>query len=290
MKYYKNISYMYFIWFLLIILCILTIFIIMDGVKKLNIETFKSDYSDYKSIDRIHVDDKFAYCIGGLAMCKTGVPIKGGIYANGNTYKSYCDDGSNMICKNGLNNLDVCGNSFLWRTPNYTPVLFSKTYQGFTEPTSYIPAVINNDSINFYDVDSHIIDTINKCDILGINTNNCKQALKMKNNLADRTTHLSGTDEYNANKINDLTGYTVESDIDIGTFNSSYTEKTPESNGKSGMYPNLPCIADYGAMPGDNVCNGEVGLIQDNTLVCPYYKPICNYRCDSTFGSCDYSK
>ena len=57
------------------------------------------------------------------------------------------------------------------------------------------------------------------------------------------------------------------------------------------MYPGLPCIADYGASEGDNICNGEVGLIKDQSLVCPYYKPICNgYRCGSKFGKCTYSK
>ncbi len=280
--------------FILILLIIFTITIlsifIMGFYRKIKIEPFKSDYSDYKTIDRIQVDDKFAYCIGGSAMCKTGVPIKGGVYANGDTYKSNCDDGSTMICKNELSNLDVCGNSYLWRTSNYTPILFSKTYQGFTEPTAYIPAVINNNSIMFYDIDSSVIDTINKCEILGSNATNCKQALKM-NFEVDENPYRSGTDEYNAKKINNENKYILP-DIDIGTFkNSSYTEKIPQSNGKSGMYPSLPCIADYGAMPGDNVCNGEVGLIQDDTLVCPYYKPICRgYRCDSKFGSCDYSK
>jgi hypothetical protein len=277
------------------ILVLLSIFTILTILFIINVfyrkETFKSDYSDYKHIDRIEVDDKFAYCIGGSALCKTGVPIKGGVYANGDTYKSYCDDGSTMICNNELTNLDVCGNSYVWQTStNYTPILFSKTYKGFTEPTSYIPAIINNNSINFYDKNSNVIDTINKCDILGSKITNCKQALKMKFEVNEKP-YWSGTDEYDAKKINQGINYNIEPDI-IGTFqNKSYTEHTPQSNGKSGMYKSLPCIADYGAMPGDNVCNGEVGLIQDNTLVCPYYKPICKgYRCDSTFGSCDYSK
>ena len=275
--------------FILTVITIFTSLIIVDGLYKIK-ETFKSDYSDYKQIDRIHIDDKFAYCIGGSSICKTGVPIKGGIYANGNTYKSYCDDGSNMVCNNpALSNLDICGNSYIWRTPNYVPILFSQTYQGFTEPTSYIPAVINNNSINFYDHDSNIIDTINKCDILGSNTTNCKKALNTHFSLPN-TKHVSGTDEYDANKINNTTGYNTDPSI-VGTFDiGSYTEKPPVSNGTSGMFPNLPCIADYGSMPGDNVCNGEIGLIQDDTLVCPYYKPICKgYRCDSIPGSCEYS-
>ena len=282
MKYYKNISYMY-IFILLIILTGLTVLIIMNGVSR-KLETFKSDYSDYKTIDRIKVDDNFAYCIGAVPTCKTGVPIKGGVYTNGNTYKSHCDDGSNMICNNLISkNLDVCGNSYLWQTPNNVPLLFSQTYQGFTEPTSYIPAVINNNSINFYDITNNITDTINKCDILGSDMNNCKKALKIPFVNAD-------TKNNDVNAFNNTVGYNSDPSI-IGSFDTySYTEKIPQSNGKSGMYPNLPCVSDYGGLPGDNICNGEIGLIQDDTLVCPYYKPICKgYRCGPTFGNCDYS-
>lgn len=282
-----------YIFILLIILTGLTILIIMNGLCR-KLETFKSDYSDYNSIDRIKVDDKFAYCMGAFPTCKTGAPIKGdiytngnsgapikgGIYTNGNTYKSICDDGSNMVCNNFVStNLDICGNSYLWQSPNNKPVLFSQIYQGFTEPTSYIPAVINNNSINFYDIDNNIIDTINKCDILGLDSNNCKNALKIPFMNAD-------TKNNDVNAFNNTLGYNDPKVI--GSFDvSSYTQTTPQSNGTSGMYPNLPCIADYGAFPGDNVCNGEIGLIQDNTLICPYYKPICSgYRCDSTFGKC----
>jgi len=44
-------------------------------------------------------------------------------------------------------------------------------------------------------------------------------------------------------------------------------------------------------LPGDNLCNGEFGLLKDKSLVCPYYKPICKgFSCGSNFGTCDYSK
>jgi hypothetical protein len=139
-------------------------------------------------------------------------------------------------------------------------------------------------------MNNNVIDTINKCDILGLDTNNCKKALNMKNNLADPKKYVSGKEVYDGNALNNDAGYINDPNV-IGTFDiGSYTEKKIKSSGKSGMYPNLPCIADYGALPGDNVCNGEVGLIQDQTLVCPYYKPICkDYRCGPTFGNCDYS-
>jgi len=260
---------------LLILILILIILILVILNFK---EEFKSDYSDYTDIDRIKVDDKYAYCIGASPRCETGAPVKGGIYNGGTTYRSTCDDGSNMICSNFLSSIDI-SNEYTWKTPNNTPILFSNIYKGFTKPTSYIPAIINNNMINFYGANNNVIDSIDKCSILGINMNNCKKALNIPFKNADISS--------NVNAFNDKTGYNTDPEV-IGNFIPSYTEIAPVSEGKSGMYPNLPCIADYGANIGDNVCNGEVGMIQDNTLVCPYYKPICNYRCGSTFGTCDY--
>jgi len=287
------------LYYVLIIIVILFIFLFIK-----NKEQFKSDYSDYKSIDRIKIHnfdyavtqnqnakDTFAYCIGAKPRCETGVPIKIGVYQNGNTYKSTCDDGSNMICKNFMSSTD----SNVWTSPSNTKIIFSDTYKGFTEPTSYVPAVINNNLINFYDKNNNIIETIEKCSILGSEKNNCNKVLNIPFPFADTKTSISYnytfgetnvSGVYDPNAFNASSGY-IEQDIpDIGTF-TSYTEKTPKSNGKSGMYSTLPCIADYGSQPGDNICNGEIGLIQDNTLVCPYYKPICQgYRCDSNFGKC----
>jgi hypothetical protein len=259
-------------WLILILILIVLVTLLFNFK-----EGYKSDYSDYKAIDRIKVDDKYAYCIGAVPKCETGAPISGGIYSGGNTYKSVCDDGSNMICPNFFSK----DSSNIWKTPNNTPIKFSDIYKGFTEPTSYIPAVINDNIINFYD-NNNIIDTINKCSILGLETNNCNKALNIPFMNAD-------TSNNDINAFNDKTGYTTDPKI-IGNFISSNTEIAPVSEGTSEMYSNLPCIADYGTNIGDNVCNGEIGLIQDQTLICPYYKPICDYRCGSTFGTCSYSK
>jgi len=259
---------------------IISLILIILGISICFKENFKSDYSDYNVIDRIKVDDKYAYCIGSTPVCETGLPIKGGIYNNGTTYKSKCDDGSNMICNNFISKQNIDN---VWKTPNNTPIMFSQIYKGFTEPTSYIPAVINNNVINFFGPKNDIIDSVDKCSLLGIDTNNCKKALNIPFVYAD-------TSNNDVNTFNNITGYNTDPTI-IGNFSSSYTEKPLISEGKSGMYEKLPCIADYGHLAGDNVCNGEIGLIQDQTLVCPYYKPICGgYRCGSKFGTCTYSK
>jgi hypothetical protein len=274
-------------------------------------EHFKSDYSDYTSIDRIKIekdskyildktnqysfdkhtsDDMYAYCIGGKPTCLTGSPMKSGTYGNGTSYRSICDDGSNIICNNvissNVNATDICDN-FIWTTPNNIPILFSNIYKGFTTPTNYIPAVINNNSINLYDKNDNIIDTIDKCSVLGVNENICKKALSIPFPITNENPRVSGTDKYDAGAINKEVGYVQDLAPVSSSLPASYTQFVAKSNGKSGMYPSFPCIADYGASPGDNVCNGEIGLIQDNTLICPYHKPICSgYRCDSKFGTC----
>lgn len=298
-----------YIWILLLIISIVLILLVYHNTK--SNEHFKSDYSDYTSIDRIKIendsnyildkynrytldkhtsDDMFAYCIGGKPTCLTGGPMKAGIYGNGITYRSICDDGSNIICNNSISSNvktnDICDN-FIWTTPNNTPILFSNIYKGFTSPTNYIPAVINNNSINFYDKNDNIIDTIDKCSVLGVNENSCKQSLNIPFALANEKTYISGDDKYDPRAINKEAGYIQDLPPVSSSLPASYTQNVPKGDGKSGMYPSFPCIADYGASPGDNVCNGEIGLIQDNTLICPYDKPICSgYRCDSKFGTC----
>ena len=303
-------------WILLLIVIIFIVLLLLIYNNK-SIEKFKSDYSDYTSIDRIKIendpnyildkynrysfdkhtsDDMHAYCIGGTPQCQTGSPIKTGIYGNGNTYRSICDDGSNIVCNNVISSniktidSDICDN-FIWTTANNIPILFSNIYKGFTAPTNYTPAVINNNSINFYDKNDNIIDTIDKCSVLGVNENKCKKALSIPFPLADEGPYISGSDKYDPAAINKEVGYIQYRAPVSSSLPASYTQIIPKGNGTSGMYPSFPCIADYGASLGDNVCNGEIGLIQDNTLICPYHKPICSgYRCDSKFGTCVTSR
>ena len=308
--------------FIVVILIVIILFLYKNN------ESFKVDYSDYNHIDRIKVNDNiihtldkknelitsytnveedlFGYCIGATPTCETGGPIKVGVYQNGITYRSICDDGSNMVCNNFVSNNfdtiynnDISDNSYVWKTPNNTQMFFSKTYRGFTEPTSYINVGLDNNIINLYDREHNILDTVDKCSFVGPNKDLCKKTSNIPFLFADNKTYISrnhiygNLDEsseintYDANKINEI-GYN-STPTEIGSFISSYTKVTPQinENGRSGIFPGLPCIADYGSSPGDNVCNGEIGLIQDNSLICPYYKPICNgYRCGSKLGKC----
>jgi|LauGreSBDMM110SN_4_FD.fasta_scaffold96844_2 hypothetical protein len=284
---------------MLIILIIL--FILLIVILALVKFTFKFEgFNDFSHIDRIQTSDqKFGYCIGGSVSCTTGAPILIGNYNGGNTYKSSCDDGSNMVCNNTLaTNFDVVLNSngdYIWRTAHNSEIDFSSTYKGFTTSISYIPAILNDDKLVFYDSNNTVLDTIDKCSIL--NVVDQQSCYKSTGTLPNKSKNLITT--YYDQSSNDLNSLGYNSDPKkIGQFIPSYTEPQSES---AGNYSNLPCIADYSplsggnhdysAMPGDNICNGEFGLLQDKSLVCPYYKPICKgYSCGSNFGTCDYSK
>jgi hypothetical protein len=263
--------------------------------------TFKEGFNDFSTIDRIQTpDQKYGYCIGGKVSCTTGAPILIGNYNGGNTYKSSCDDGSNMVCNNTLStNFDVILNSngdHIWRTAHNSEIDFSSTYKGFTTSISYIPAIINDDKLVFYDSNNTILDTIDKCSIL--NAADQQSCYKSTGTLPNKSKNLITTYyDQSSNDLNSL-GYNTDPKK-IGQFVPSYTEPVKENN--AGNYPNLPCIADYSplsgethdysAMAGDNLCNGQFGLLQDKSLVCPYYKPICKgFSCGSNFGTCDYSK
>jgi hypothetical protein len=280
---------MLLILFIILVVVLVILFVLFSFLKrylKKFHETFKSDYSDYNKIDRIMVDDKYGYCLGASLGCVTGAPIKIGLYGNGNgdTYKSQCDDGSLMVCNNFVsNNFDTVGDNYVWKTPKNNPILFSKMYKGFTEPTPYIPAIINNDLINFYDKNNKIIETINKCSLLGINENKCKSATNIPFSFAD-------TSNNDINAFNDETGYNIDPNT-IGSFDQTSKPNTLLSSEFIPNYSALQCIADYGTNPGTNMCNGEIGLLDDTSLICPYYKPICDsYRCGSTLGTCVEAK
>jgi hypothetical protein len=276
----------------------LLLFIFVINFGKGTSELFK-EYSD--RIERIQTPDKnFAYCIGGTVSC-SGKPRIIGNYNGGNTYDSTCNDGSYMVCNNTLaNNFDTNLNengNYVWRTAHNSEIEFSTTYKGFTTPISYIPALINDKNLVFYDSKNNILDTIDKCSIL--NVDDQQLCYKTTGTLPNKDKNLITTYyDQSSNHLNSI-GYNTDPK-QIGKFVPSYTE-TVEENNSMGNYPNLPCVADYSplsgtshdysSMAGDNLCNGQFGLLKDKSLVCPYYKPICKgFSCGTNFGTCDYSK
>ena len=210
-------------------------------------EGFKSDYSDYTTIDRISTpDNKYAYCIAGNVTCPSGNIVKiGDSYTGGTTYNYICDDISKtpVECKNNFQ-YNLSGSQLYWETPDAREIAFpfSDEYKGFTVPYSYIPVKINGNYIDFYDISKNVIDNINKCKMLK-----------------------------------------TESDTDKCL---SYLNKST-SSGTSTSTDDISCIADFDTQLNDPLCCGQPGTLKSTNFVCPSNKPTCgNFLCGSKYGTC----
>jgi hypothetical protein len=259
---------------LILIILILIILIILIIINFNFNETFLSDYSDYNKIDRIKVGTNYAYCIGGNITCPSNMTKLNDDYNGGKTYS--CE--SPMTCNNFTlsTNLDISGEKYLWNTPTpkSIPLPFSTIYKGFTypTPTPYIPIKLEGNYFSIYDNDSSntLLDTMNKCSIIN-DTYRCEMA-----------THSLD------NSFGDASFVTTQLDKDISNI---YQEQYPILSNLSDTkndFINKGCIADYGSNIGDNLCDGTMGLIKDTAYVCPRYKPICDYKCGSELGQCNY--
>jgi hypothetical protein len=50
---------------------------------------------------------------------------------------------------------------------------------------------------------------------------------------------------------------------------------------------NIKCVADNGSVPGNNLCCGQEGVLQDTKYICPSEYPNCEgYVCGETWGKC----
>jgi len=133
-------------------------------------EGFKSDYSDYNTIDRIKTanDNEYAYCLAGNVTCSTGkIQNLKDDYKGGQTYSYLCDDKSRVECRGNFQ-YKMNPSQLDWKTPTSReiPFNFSDTYKGFTVPYSYVPVDINDKYMNFYDKDKNVLDSMNKCNML----------------------------------------------------------------------------------------------------------------------------
>jgi len=266
-----------------IIIIIIILFIFIFYTK----EGFLPDFSDYTTIDRIKtIDNSYAYCIGGNISCNSGTtqPITTG-YTGGLTYSYLCagaDTGANneyAVCKNfidlnyGTLEKDSVG-QYKWYTPNKSYFPFSDIYRGFTVPTpSNINVDISINNLEFYDNNHVLVDTMNKCDFLNSTEDKYKCRLTWDTPLTYDTTPFGLPD--------------ITTDVDMTNLDKTTNAPVIYNNDFMTTNKGLSCMSDYGTMIGDNICNGEFGLVKDTNMVCPYNKPICNgYRCGSELGSC----
>ena len=245
-----------------IYICLIIIFIlsIIYFTKR---EGFKSDYSDYTTIDRVKVPKGYAYCLAGNVTCPTGTltQIKDN-YSGGNTYNYLCDNSGTFAECQGNFQYNMNGKQLNWKTPTAREISFpfSDEYKGFTIPYSYVPVDLNGNYMDFYDASSNVLDNIHKCDMLLTDslTDQCKSALTpVVTPIVNCSTCSSSSD-------------------------SSASSSTPDGTGQK-------CVANYGANTGDPLCCGQTGVLQkwSSEYVCPSSAPTCTgYSCGNTYGKC----
>lgn len=231
---------------ILLVLLIITIL----GLFYFNKEGFKSDYSDFTTIDRIKTDDgKYQYCVAGEVTCSSGnlTKISDG-YNGGITYDASCSDGTTTDCSGNFVQ-HLTGESLQkWTTPTALGINFPFSTHGFTIPYSYIPIDISGIYIDFYDENGNLLDNMHKCDMLPTQyyADQCHAAITPKTDTS-----------------------------------TTKTDTTKTTKGK--------CIADYGTNIGDSLCCGQKGVLQKyaSDYVCPKSTPTCsNFVCGESYGTC----
>jgi hypothetical protein len=251
----------------LFVLIIIPIIFEITGYKEMM--TDYVNFSDYNTIDRIQVNNTgsspaYSYCVGGTVKCPNSnsalIDVSNTDYKDGKTYKSTCNDGSDVICTDNLFNSVVSYNLPYYTLPGGTSFPLSTKNKGFTEAYGYVPVGFDSsNNINIYNDSKTIMERIHKCNLLSNDyQSNCYNKFFMGN----------------TNSSNNNTTSTTTSNIADST--------------KCGTSDKIPCLADYGTNVGESLCCGQTGVLQNTKYVCPSTRPKCaNFKCGSQFGNCE---
>jgi len=263
---------------------IILICVVLGSLLFFKKEGFKSDYSDYKTIDRvINTSNRYAYCIAGEVRCPANTVPKVlnddyTISGKGTTYELLCDDMSgnkttipvecsgNYIHKLSQNykmsNQNINTGDLNWTTPTARQIhfQFSDLYKGFSTTYDYVPVSINEDNIEFYDKDRTLLDSLHKCEMLNnqVETNDCYFQLQ----------------KYKATEI-------ARQKAEIATAEDKARVTNREEPKK--------CVANFNTILGEKVCCGQPGVVQysASNYICPESAPVCsNYECGKQYGTC----
>jgi hypothetical protein len=260
-------------------------------------------------------------------LVSTLIDVSSNNYFGGKTYKPYCktetveDPSNNVYCDGTM--FSKLNQSAM---PTYTlpkskftfPI--SVDYLGMTQPYSYVPAAIdasNNNKLNFIKNQSGaVVEYMDICDpYYQTDQDNCKKKLYGSINSTTIIGNAVGDASYNPPNVpydpslwlnqklidNSLTGIWNPGSSGTsanGTSASIPSSKTssitsPINSCETKSYPQtdcsakIPCVADFGAEIGDNLCCGQTGVLQNTKNICPVNKPTCsNFDCKTQLGYC----
>lgn len=190
----------------------------------------------------------------------------------------YCI-GGDITCSNGGNLVnDVCGNTYTdYNGDTHNSYMYScGETDSFAICNNYISKKDNN-SVSLFDSD-------NKEELLleGPTNDEFKGFLGpykyVPMDISDNYVYL-----YNNQGIIDMSGSACYLYGDCPTTDNKVDEKadTTASN------KTIKCLADNGAKPGDPLCCGQDGVLQNTKYNCPSEYPYCiGYKCGESWGKC----
>jgi hypothetical protein len=258
---------------------ILLICFVLGSLLFFNKEGFQSDYSDYKTIDRVlNTSGKYGYCIAGKVSCPTNLVPKVlnddyTISGKGTTYELLCNDNDGFVTEKAvecsgnyihklienykMRDQAFNGEDLNWTTPTARQIKFqfAQFPKAFSNNYSYIPVSINEDNIEFYDKDGKLLDSLHKCEMLNNQkeTDNCYFELAKAAKIAEEKAE-----------------------------NEAEEEATNREEPKK-------CVANFNTILGEDVCCGQPGVVQysSSNYICPESEPVCsNYECGKQYGTC----
>lgn len=250
------------------------------------------------------------YCPGGKVVCPTGFKLSTGVDYNingdkaGVTYNYYCEDNSgnqtstHVECssnvlrnnkkltfrdecekngepytKNFYGFSDTSRESQDERNPGAGYAQLDDKLDGFSDPFTHVPFAIfgesteapDNKLVFVFDEDGNKMFRSSPCSLY--DSNDCL------NDQSYNSASLTCDESYYANNTK-----------------SSSSVTTTQGARKIGDCPartRTRCAADNGAAIGDNLPNGQTGVVQSTQFNCPIEAPYCRgYLCGQKWGEC----
>ena len=261
----------------------------MDRVSMDNIP-----FTNLDNVDGTGGANDYLYCIGGDIVCNDGSDITAaGSYTDAsgdthNTYQHTCGTNSYVECSGnylstlGENTIDITDIS------NGTVSTFNgpsgEEFKGFLGPYDYVPMDISESYVYLYDSTGANYSYSSACYLYEA-SNNC---------VADSTTGGGNSDDgattnNNDNADDSTTNNNDNADDSTTNNNDNADDSTTNNNNDDSCNSNqsMKCLADNGAKPGDPLCCGQDGVLQNTKYNCPSEYPHCiGYKCGETWGRC----
>ena len=265
------------------------------GVQE-NMENYDMSNKNVK-MDRIkaEADGGYLYCIGGDVTCSDGTSdLIGDTTAEATYYDNSGNEHNSYSASCGTDAYAMCTNYISTKTGDNSITFFNSSgddisysgpsddkYKGFLGPYNYHPMNISGKYVYLYDSENsgYSSEAFSACYLYG----DCPQ-----DSTGGTTSETAGdsTGGTTSETAGDSTGGTTtetSGDSTSGTTSETSGDSTPENSNVSTM----KCIADNGAKPGDPLCCGQDGVLQDTKYNCHSDYPYCiGYKCGETWGKC----